>query len=55
MTITPINAIRRAYNNAAESMPLADTEDVLAAVAEQFGLSVEAVAEALEREEPEHA
>ena len=50
MTITPIAALRRAYNNAAERMPLADTEDVLAAVAEQFGLTPDAVAEALERE-----
>lgn len=51
MSITPIAAIQSAYSRHCEANPLADTIDLLELTAQEFGLSVEAVEQALERSE----
>lgn len=48
MNIHPIHAIQAAYRRAAGQNPLADTQDILDAVAAEFGLPPEAVANAIE-------
>lgn len=48
MNIHPIHAIQAAYRRAAGQNPMADTQDILDAVAAEFGLPPDAVADAIE-------
>lgn len=57
MSIHSIQAIQAAYRRAASQNPLADTQDILDMVAAEFGLSPEAVSDAIEmqeQQEPRH-